>query len=425
MKKLLILFLCAVFALGGCAARGTAQLPEESAQTNPVHIVIASDLHYLAPSLNDKGPLISALSAQSDGKLMLYVEEIAEAFVAQMLAEKPDVVILSGDLSYNGEYDSHKALAEKLARLQDAGIQVLVISGNHDTNNPYSFQFHGESYERVKNTSSEEFRAIYRPFGPARAIRTDAYTGSYLYAARSDLWILMLDTNSLLLNTFPEKSLSWLEECLQQAAEAGAAVISVSHQNLLLHNELFSTGYRLTNAVTLRTLLERYGVLCHLSGHMHIQHTMEGPVPEVLTSSLSMPPVRYGSLYYDGQSLCYDAMQVDVEAWARQTGQTDENLLRFSDYADEYFILAARNKILAELADSGLDEDSVLALADIFGRVNLAYFGGFTQDAEALIRDVERWEGLSESFHSAYLQSILQDKGSDPLHLVLWERPET
>ncbi len=65
-----------------------------------------------------------------DGKVTNYIWEITDAFVEEVLNERPDAVILSGDLSYNGEKASHIELAEKLSKIEDAGIPVLVIPGN-------------------------------------------------------------------------------------------------------------------------------------------------------------------------------------------------------------------------------------------------------------------------------------------------------
>lgn len=68
-----------------------------SAEEKPIHIVQATDLHYLSSQLTDDGDFFTNLVEDADGKNMLYIEEITEAFVTDMIAEQPEILILSGD----------------------------------------------------------------------------------------------------------------------------------------------------------------------------------------------------------------------------------------------------------------------------------------------------------------------------------------
>ena len=402
--------LCILICL--TALMRTVSFAEDS---NSVHIAVASDLHYIAPQLTDRGTLFSSVAGSNDGKLMLYTEEILDAFIARILEEMPDALILSGDLSYNGEYESHVALAEKLNRLQRAGIQVLVLSGNHDVNSPYAFMFHGESYEKTRNTTAEEFAEIYRGFGLSQAISIDEVSGSYVYQLRDDLRILMLDTNSVAVNSFPSESITWLEEQLQDARNNSAKVIAVSHQNLKVHHPLFVRGYRISNATSVEKRYREYGVLCQLSGHMHIQHIMAGRVPEILTSPLCMTPVRYGLLTWDGETLLYDAEEVDVEAYAESTGSTDENLLHFSEYARNRMYQIHYDQIIRSYRGDDPDAEAK-EFAALFAETNYRYFTGQPIDRVALAAEIEKWKSAGPGFRNSYLEGILNDDCEDALH---------
>ena len=109
----------------------------------------ATDLHYIAPTLTDNGALFTDLIERGDGKAMAYSDALIEAFVAQVIAEKPDALILSGDLTFNGARESHEALSLRLARVRDAGIPVFVLPGNHDLNSSSAARFEGDGYTRV------------------------------------------------------------------------------------------------------------------------------------------------------------------------------------------------------------------------------------------------------------------------------------
>ena len=421
MKRIMgiILLLSLCLLLSACAqnGRGAADMAEAPKE---LHIVVASDLHYLSQSLTDNGPLFREVVANGDGKLMLDIESITEAFIEQMIQERPDLLILSGDLTFNGESQSHLDLAEKLKRIEDAGIPVLVLPGNHDLRRT-AVRFEGEGYEQTESIDAQQFDAIDRNFGYDEAISRDEASGSYVYQPCDGLRILMLDSNSRFVNDFPEESLPWVEQQLKQAEKDDAQVITVSHQNLLVHNSLFIFGYQLTRAADLEALFVKYGVLAHLSGHMHIQHAAGDRFVEVLTSPLSLVPCRYGLLTWTPQSLVYEAQSVDVSAWAEKQGSTEEHLLHFADQARDGFTDHFRRQILADYAALGLPEESVERMARCFAETNLAYFTGEPLDRGKLSRELDFWEDTTgESFHTAYLRCILLDESPNALRIELY-----
>ena len=105
-----------------------------------------------------------------DGKLTNYVWEITDAAFEQAEMLKPDVIILSGDLTLNGEKESHKELAKKLEQVEKAGVQVVVIPGNHDINNPHAAVYFGEEKAETDPVTPEEFYNIYHMYGYDQAI---------------------------------------------------------------------------------------------------------------------------------------------------------------------------------------------------------------------------------------------------------------
>ncbi|MBR2703241.1 MAG: metallophosphoesterase, partial [Oscillospiraceae bacterium] len=103
----------------GCAAipdPGEAAVTDRPDSTPAQYRVLtATDLHYLAPSLTDHGALFWQVMEAGDGKVTEYCDEITSAFLEEAAALQPDALILTGDLTFNGEEASHLALAEKLA----------------------------------------------------------------------------------------------------------------------------------------------------------------------------------------------------------------------------------------------------------------------------------------------------------------------
>lgn len=380
-------------------------------------LFVATDLHYLAPELTDHGPYFEHVIARSDGKAMAYSEELVEAFVAQVISRQPDALILSGDLTFNGERASHEALADKLARVTAAGIPVLVIPGNHDLNSRSAARFDGDGYALVDSVTAAEFREIYRAFGYDGALSQDRASLSYVAAIFPQLRLLLVDVNDASpQGEVEEKTLVWIEQQLAQAQHDGCRVIAVSHQNLLSHSSLISSGFTIGNADALHELYAGTPVLCNLSGHIHMQHMRESEagIWDIATSSLAVSPNQYGVLTLTGDKLTYHTETVDVSAWAAAKGITDPNLLNFAGYSEAFFKETARLQALAAVTR----DDQPEQLADFFADINAAYFAGrmdaFAPDAQLL----ERWR-QQPTFLSLYIGSIVQEPPRNHCALTL------
>ena len=300
----------------------------------------ATDLHYIAPTLTDNGAFFTDLIEQGDGKVMAYSDALIEAFVAQVIAEKPDALILSGDLTFNGARESHEALSLRLARVRDAGIPVFVLPGNHDLNSSSAARFEGDGYTRVDGVTAGEFAALYHAFGFDGALSRDADSLSYVAALSDDLRLLMLDVNtSAAPNAVLKGTLSWARRQLMQAQADGCRVIAVSHQNLIDHSGLLSSGFTIRNADALRRLYAVSPVLCNLSGHIHLQHMgqTDSGLWDIATSSLAVSPNQYGVLTLAADALTYRTAPVRVSDWAAAQGLSDPNLLDFAAYSADFF----------------------------------------------------------------------------------------
>ena len=117
-------------------------------------LMVVSDLHYLAPSLyRDSGVFLRALRG-GDGKITQYGEELLSALYREIVSQQPDALAVTGDLTFNGEKESHIALASWFKAVEDAGVPVWIIPGNHDINVSSPVRFTADGYEPV---TSEEF----------------------------------------------------------------------------------------------------------------------------------------------------------------------------------------------------------------------------------------------------------------------------
>ena len=367
----------------------------------------ATDLHFISPELTDHGEYFTRMIENGDGKLVHYVSELTDAFVRQVIAEQPDCLILSGDLTFNGAKKSHEDLAQRLRAIDQAGIPVLVLPGNHDVHCYAAASFSGDKYTLAPNTSSEEFAQIYHDLGFDLAIDRDRYSLSYIAEPIDGVRILMLDANTQLLpGAVTQNTFEWLNRVLAAAKTDGAKIIAVSHQNLYAHSDLLYEGYVIANTSMLQSRYLNYGVAVNLSGHLHMQHTIsgDGKTPEIVTSSLAVSPCQYGIITLDGNHAQYETKPVDVAAWAKANGITDPNLLSFPQYAAGFFAITAVRQAARQLQGDPDASDMATWLANL----NAAYFSGRMDTVDPGSEYAKRWIN-SDTFFGSYVSSILSE----------------
>lgn len=223
-KTAVLILIFALVCVPACS--GCQSAPKDEVLT----IVHATDMHFLSPKLTDYSQDFIDFLSRTDGKVTQYSPQICEAFVADMLEMKPDAVILSGDLTLNGAYESHSDLAAVLMPLKEAGIAVFVLPGNHDAGGA-AYSFFGGSIDEFESVSDGDFPLLYSNFGYDFAISRDSASQSYVAELSPKLRLLFTDVNANgTAGKVRDETAAWAQEQLAAAKESGAAVISVSHQ---------------------------------------------------------------------------------------------------------------------------------------------------------------------------------------------------
>ena len=106
--------------------------------------------------------------------------EILEVAVERLRRENLDFVIVSGDLTKDGEKLNHERCASILSTLIDDDTKVYVVPGNHDILNSHAVKFLQDGTQPVPTVTPEEFAEIYRDMGYGEAIRRDISSLSYV-----------------------------------------------------------------------------------------------------------------------------------------------------------------------------------------------------------------------------------------------------
>lgn len=445
--------------LGGCRDTNsssaspdvtTPSAGEAEDATGPVSFWVATDTHYLDKALHDGGAAFQSYVTGGDGKMLPYSDELMEALVNDVQKQKPKFLILSGDLTNNGEASSHTELAAKLKRIEALGTSVYVIPGNHDLFNPWARSFKGDKQIVTEHITDQNFTSLYADYGYNEAISRDKNSLSYVVKAAPGLWLLMIDSSQYANNEkygFPQTdgrilpaTLSWMDDCVKLAAQQHASIITVMHHNLLSHTSMAVSGFKLNNSQETMKTLRKDGLNLVLSGHIHMQDIRRDPaagqataatadalpVYDIATSAFAVNPHQYGAMSFDplSRKVTYHTVSVDVEGWAKANGITDPNLLNFKTYAEQTFTEESYNKALNNLEDSTYTEIEKQSMAKMMSALNVKYFAGTAGSAAEELKAMpgyKLWESQKEGFMPGYISSMLkpQEESNISLEMIL------
>lgn len=271
-------------------------LAAEKPQDMNLKIAVMSDDHYLSPSMiRDTEDYKTALN--SDRKMFAESDAILRTLLDAVRQDKPDVLLLSGDLTKDGEQECHKALAKQLKQLQKEvpGMKVYVINGNHDIRNSDALNFNTPDGKAVPATRThpKDFKQIYDfVYSDPTVIAT--YTppagkeaGGLSYVARpaDGFTLVVIDTGRYSSdNTSTGKDEhetsgaissdleQWVIAQIQAAKARGDVVLGMQHHGLVAHFDVEPTilpMYLVNNYDRLAQEYADAGMSVMFTGHMH------------------------------------------------------------------------------------------------------------------------------------------------------------
>ena len=271
-------------------------LAAEKPQDMNLRIAVMSDLHYLSPDMiADTEDFEHAFN--SDRKLLKESSSVLHEMLERVRADKPDILLVSGDLTKDGEQECHAALAKQLQQLQQdvPGLKIYVINGNHDIRNYNAKNFNTADGKAVPatRTEPEDFKQIYdfvysdptviATFTPAEGNKA----GGLSYVARpvEGLTIVAMDTcrysKENTSNGTDEHETSgaisadlekWVIEQTAAAKARGDLVIGLEHHGLVPHFDVEPTILPMYLVNGYERIAQEYadaGMSAVFTGHMH------------------------------------------------------------------------------------------------------------------------------------------------------------
>lgn len=202
-------------------------------------IMLISDPHVMGPGLLIKKGDAWEDAIYYDRKLTEYTRDIYDEMIAVALREKPDLFLISGDLTKDGEMVSHEYVAEKLQLLKQAGIKPFVIPGNHDLGTDEACYYDGGYCDNVLEVAdANSFAELYRDFGYGDDVERDEHSLSWSCEPVEGLVLIGLDTgqdDTELNGCISEFTIGWLFNQAMDAKQRGKQVIVMMHHSLFPH----------------------------------------------------------------------------------------------------------------------------------------------------------------------------------------------
>lgn len=331
-KRICSIVLAIALILGAVPLGNLMQNVLAESEERTLKIAVLSDTHYYPISyVSDCDDYTTYVNG--DPKLLEESGGILDSASQMVIEDKPDVLLVSGDLTKDGEVKGHEEFSANLQKIQDAcpDTQIYVINGNHDINNTDAWTFESGQKVSVESATPDKFSEIYAGFG-YNAGRKDTdqiqyyinseehpdgrVVGGLSYAAQVNDKFVVLALDSGMYSVDSENGydydehitggkidsylMDWATRVIKEAQTEGKTVIGLMHHGLVPHftgeEDLFSE-YVVADWENVATQLADAGLRYIFTGHMHANDVAEyttvkgNHITDVETGSL----VSYGS----------------------------------------------------------------------------------------------------------------------------------
>jgi 3',5'-cyclic AMP phosphodiesterase CpdA len=216
-------------------------------------VMVIADPHVTPQSVIDMEPDFDNYM-KTQRKMLDLSEPIWHAMLDTALKYKPDLVLIPGDLTRDGEAAAHDTVSAGILRLQTAGIRTLVIPGNHDLpGENWEALYPGTFDGAVKDPGSHSFAV--EPLPGVTVIGIDGSDGKASIGKLSGA------------------TQAWILDQADAAVAKGNMIIAMSHWQILEHFDQvgqLEPASRFNNPDDLRDKLMHHGVNLVLTGHFHV-----------------------------------------------------------------------------------------------------------------------------------------------------------
>jgi 3',5'-cyclic AMP phosphodiesterase CpdA len=368
----------------------------------PLRVAVISDIHYLSPSFMDNGSEIQGYEKNS-AKNIRDIPALLEVALKDLESDAPDVLLIPGDLTKDGELQSHLGLKKRLDRLAALGTRIFVIPGNHDISVPHPVRFEGDKTIPVANISPEDFARIYQNYGFAQSFSRDSASLSYAVALDDNTWLIAIDSNRYKEystgtissgRVLPETE-KWVVNLLSEAKKKHVTVFGMIHHGLVEHfmyQNLFFADYLVNDWKRLATVFANNGMKAIFTGHFHANDITQFDSPEgnriydIETGSLSSFPFPYRRINWDGHSLAIRTPKISSIPGKPDLAKQDS--IAKLNYATQAAVIKIKSKF------PFLPDDTAEGLGQLIGRIYIMHVRGDEKMDNEMRKTIENFSSL-------------------------------
>ncbi len=397
---------------------------------------VISDTHLIADSLHDHGQAFSQMQKTSQGKDLYYQETALSAFVRMAQKKKPTAIIVTGDVTFNGERVSAEKFADIFKPLEET--QLLVLPGNHDIYDGWAREFRGKKQYYAGQISPRMWRNIFKT-SYKNAVSVDDKSLAYSVQLNPNYLLILADSNDYgkeEATTAPatagflgREQRRWIKAQLQYASENNLQVIFCMHHNLYAHNPAVNKGYVVDDYRELRKLLAQYNVKLVFSGHIHAQNIMlpQDPCPatEVVTASFCSNDQGYGVVKVSPKEVSYTCYHFKMKDYLTDKEKQNWTLTHFHDYLENIQLGTISAELMQkDLYQNHYDLDTVRKMGRLFGEMNYHFFTGKnhieSEELQKLKKSPIYQRLIADNPHyELYLQTLYDMSNHDNLHVKI------
>ena len=307
-----------------------------------------TDLHYYANELIGSSGEAYEMKCQVDQKCMAESGAIIDAAFNKLIEDKDtEIVLISGDLTFDGEKQSHDALKEKLTNLKNNGKRVFTTFATHDFFMEARKYTDEEGVTFLPKYTRAELREHYNDFGYSEAIAEHENSYSYCVQLTDDVRLLCLndDGDFDAFCGYYNDLLFWIKDQVEDAHKAGCEIFAMTHHPILepapiyplFSHKAMLGGYEFT-----APYLADLGIKYVFDGHTHIHdinfiETKKGnKLYQINTASLIGYPLAYRKVEFSDEGMDVKTIQVEEIDWDLK----GQNVI---DYARDHFTYMIRS----------------------------------------------------------------------------------
>lgn len=404
-------------------------------------IVVIADPHVMAEELLIKDGKAFQKYLSRSRKMIDYSQSLFDQMIEEIInmSPRPELVLIVGDLSKDGELASHRYVKRKLDFLKRNGIPTLIVPGNHDWGTravAYSGEKVIESVSCVRFGYGENsLETIYAGYGfrtyykdstkVSIPVDRESKSSTLTYVCEPIPGLALVGIDSGKKGELSNSTLNWVCSRIRKSLDEGKRVIAMMHHSLIPHiiggshvfypskkedHESGNIGYTL-----IRNRLADVGLKVIITGNTHNQDiakdwnsNLKASIYDVSTGSICCYPFSYRVLVFNDKTKNLSVTSSMLKGTALSLrGNTISLKEARARFTQPYII----NRIKSKLITLGMNKDEANKVSPYVARAYIYHAEGDeteNKNARALLSKLDTMLVDAPSYLKK-VNSMLQD----------------